>query len=142
MDISVAYMMFTCKYSYLSFSYTDGEIEKLPNLLEFLGFIYFYPAAIIGPTYNFVTYQQFIHLKGQFAQMPSRLPSTIKEFCLGVIFVGLNSGLTNVFPLDAVTTEEFAKRNFLMKMVYLHIYTLVCRFKYYSGGLNFIKISS
>ena len=66
MDISVAFMMFTCKYSYLAYSYTDGEIEKLPGLLEYLGFIYFYPAAVIGPTYNFVTYQQFIHLKGQY----------------------------------------------------------------------------
>ena len=126
-------MMFTCKYSYLAFSYTDGEIEKLPNLLEYLGFIYFYPAAIIGPTYNFVTYQQFIHLKGQYAHLPSRLRSTLSEFLVGLLFAGLNSGLENILPLDDLTSEDYGNRNFLSKVVLLHVYTLVARFKYYSG---------
>jgi len=131
--------MFTCKYSYLAFSYNDGEIEKLPNLLEYIGFIYFYPASIIGPTYNFIHYQNFIHLKGQYANLPSPLKATFKEFLFGLFFTTLTCLLGNRFPLDDLTTEEYGQRNFLMKIVYLHIYTFVFRFRYYSGNLS-IKI--
>lgn len=133
MDVSVAFMMFTCKYSYLAFSYTDGEIEKIPNFLEYLGFIYFYPASIIGPTFNFVNYQDFIHLKNQYAGLPSTLQSTFKEFFIGMVFAILTSLLGTKFPLDYLTTEEYSQINFLKKILYLHIYTEVFRFKYYSG---------
>ena len=135
MDVSVAFMMFTCKYSYLAFSYTDGEIEKLPNFLEFLGFIYFYPASIIGPTYNFIHYQNFIYLKGQYANLPSRLQATWQEFGIGLFFAGLTAVLGPMFPLDYIASAEYGERNFLMKILLLHVYTFVFRFKYYSGNI-------
>lgn len=133
MDVSVAFMMFTCKYSYLAFSYTDGEIEKIPNLFEYFGFIYFYPASVIGPTFNFINYHNFIHLKGQYSKLPSRLSSTLKEFATGLFFAMLTSIFTSKIPLDYLTTEEYGQRNLAYKAFYLYVSTFVCRFKYYSG---------
>lgn len=133
MDVSVAFMMFTCKYSYLAFSYTDGEIEKIPNFSEYLGFIYFYSASVIGPTFNFINYHNFINLKGQYANLPSRLRSTLQELGYGILFALLTTTFASRFPLEELTSEEYGRRNFLMKMLYLHIYTFVFRFKYYSG---------
>lgn len=139
MDVSVAFMMFTCKYSYLAFSYTDGEIEKIPNFSEYLGFIYFYSASVIGPTFNFINYHNFINLKGQYSNLPSRLHSTLKELLYGIVFAVLTAALASRFPLEELISEEYSKRNFLAKMLYLHIYTFVFRFKYYSGSfINFI----
>ena len=53
MDGTTSLMLITCKLSYFAIFYADKKIEKLPSLFTFLGFIYFYPSAIIGPAFDF-----------------------------------------------------------------------------------------
>jgi lysophospholipid acyltransferase len=35
-------------------------VRKFPNVLDFLGFIFFYPAFLVGPSFDFSAYQSFI----------------------------------------------------------------------------------
>ena len=70
MDGTTSMMLIICKLTYFSFYSADGRIPKLPNLLEFLGYVYFYPSAIIGPAFNYNIYDEFIQRSGHYSYIP------------------------------------------------------------------------
>ena len=39
---------------------TKYTIEKLPNILEFASYIWFYPTVLIGPAFEYSDYKKFI----------------------------------------------------------------------------------
>lgn len=44
-------MIMLCKMTYFTFGYADGKV-KMPTLLEYLGYLYFFPSAIVGPVFK------------------------------------------------------------------------------------------
>mmetsp|Transcript_5823 Transcript_5823/g.530 ORF Transcript_5823/g.530 Transcript_5823/m.530 type:complete len:101 (-) Transcript_5823:929-1231(-) len=44
-------MVMLCKMTYFTFNYCDGKVE-VPTLLDYLGYLYFFPSAIIGPVFS------------------------------------------------------------------------------------------
>lgn len=66
LDGTTAVMMMLCKITYVSFYYSQGKLESLPSLSEYLGYIYFYPSSTIGPVFPFQLYQDFVHEKVEY----------------------------------------------------------------------------
>jgi lysophospholipid acyltransferase len=52
--------------SLLSEEQKHARIETMPSLLEFLGYIYFFPGFLVGPALEFTDYQKFIHQSVRF----------------------------------------------------------------------------
>ena len=57
MDITTAYMFLIPKITYVTFHYQEGKLKKMPKLIDFLGYLFFYPSIIIGPVFEFDRYQ-------------------------------------------------------------------------------------
>ena len=85
MDITTFTMILTAKLSALAYCYKDGaekdekllpeqkdkKVEKLPNVLELLSYVYFPSACIVGPFYEFADYKLYIERAGRYAKIPS-----------------------------------------------------------------------
>ncbi len=63
MDGTTSLMLMLCKMLYVSFYYSDGRLKEIPSFFEYMGYMYFYPSAIIGPAFDFETYINFIYKK-------------------------------------------------------------------------------
>jgi D-alanyl-lipoteichoic acid acyltransferase DltB (MBOAT superfamily) len=120
-------MMITCKYFYFGYEVHDGKLENLPNFLEFLGYIYFYPTAAIGPTFDFTTYQNFIYQRKHYATIPPTLRVAIKDFATGVLFVLPVIFLGNKMNIKIFGTPEIQNYNLLEKFVILNTFPFISR---------------
>lgn len=78
MDGTTSLMMVVPKYTYFAFYYSQRKIKDIPILLEFLGFTFFYPTTVVGPTLDFQTYQDFIHKRNQYANQVCTVLSSLK----------------------------------------------------------------
>jgi len=67
-DGSISLMMMLCKLTYFTFYYCDGRIKDLPPILDFYSYIFFFPTAFMGPVFSFNTFDEFINLKGKYAE--------------------------------------------------------------------------
>ena len=87
-DISTIMMVFVAKASSFAFSYEDGgkdlseiksahlkkqRIEKMPSLIEYASYIYFYPTTIIGPFVEYKDFINFIELKDCYSNLTDNL---------------------------------------------------------------------
>jgi len=109
-------------------------IHKLPSLLEFTSFVFFYGGIVVGPTFEFAYYRDWIALKGQYSSMPRGFPcglATVKpaltRLAEGILYILLNVGLLMAgYEAEACGTEEFAKGAFLPN-VWFYVVAMQCR---------------
>ena len=151
-DISTIYLVEVAKFSAFGFSYADGgkdikdfvnnhhkemRIEKMPSLLEFSSYIYFYPTTIIGPFIEFNDFINFIDKKGCYANLPNRLgfifTEGLKKLCTAIFFILFFTIFGSKYPMEVVGTPELRKNypKWWMRILYMYICGPVARSKYY-----------
>lgn len=138
MDISVSFMMLTCKYSYLAYSYTDSTIPSLPSFLSFLGYIYFFPSCVIGPCFTYEQYENFISLKNQYERFASPEPPKsyfyiFNQICIGAVFGIISALFAKKYAMKDLAEDWFGQLNILEQILLINFYTFVHRCTYYSG---------
>ncbi|OAJ37294.1 hypothetical protein BDEG_21334 [Batrachochytrium dendrobatidis JEL423] len=85
-------------------------IVDMPSILEYLGFLYFFPAFLIGPAFSFVEYNNYLHRRGEFKTIPN--PYVPAMECLSSTFIPLFiviQGSPHFSPsrlLDSVLLQE------------------------------------
>lgn len=147
LDGTTSLMLMLCKMIYFAFFYSDGKIKECPSLLEYLGYIYFYPSAIIGPAFDYESYHQFIHKKEQYANLPSTLMASLKQALIAAIYLFILIKLTPLINTNFFKQEWYLNMNIIGKIVVAHIVGMVIRCKYFAGwkfaqaGINSTGIS-
>lgn len=151
-DISTIYMIFVAKCSSFAFSYSDGalninemknehlkksRIEKMPSLLEYASYIYFYPTTIVGPFIEYKDYINFIDLTDCYTKLTNNLgyiffEGTQKLF-IAIFFTIFFSLYGDKYPMFAVGKAELRKNypTFLERLKYMYLCGPVGRAKYY-----------
>jgi hypothetical protein len=95
--------------------------------LEIFSFVYYYPSALVGPSFDFADFKDFIELKGQYTNLPTKeaIYASFKEIAKFVICLGLNLGLNPWLNPGYCTTKEFGSQ-LLIYRVNLSLTPLVC----------------
>lgn len=148
LDFTGPQMLLTLKLTTFAFDYSDGQLpeanmkpyaklmsfKKLPNLLEFFGYVYFFPGFLAGPAFNYKEYSDFIDgslfSKAPGGKMPSPLVPFIKTFGTALIcsiFVVLNMK----FSLYYCRADDFYSHDFLYRLFYVWLAGSLSRFPYY-----------
>ncbi|KAL4465514.1 hypothetical protein ABPG72_001617 [Tetrahymena utriculariae] len=135
MDGTTSLMLIICKNIYFSTYVADGRTSKIPNLLEYLGYIYFYPSAIIGPAFNFNIYSDFIQLRDHYANIPIKEKTIAVLKHLGLAIANIIGMLTIYphFPIDIVKADWFVNGNFFIQVLSINLLGVVLRFKYFTA---------
>lgn len=126
----------------------DVSIEKVPGIIEYLGYTFNFSTILAGPAFEYRIYANAcdgtILLGGK--GKPSNLIPTLRPFvtsliCMAVFVVG-NGMYPLLDPTDpqnntpAVLTEEFLARPWLHRAAYTWICVFFIRTKYYFGWKN------
>ena len=97
MDISLAYMIYAQRWSAFSFNYSDWTKKEINykvdsknidysiesfNILNFLGYINFFPSSISGPFQEYRDYMDFINLKENYSNIIYSYTHVIKSLLL------------------------------------------------------------
>lgn len=113
MDITAIFMMQLFNYIGLGYNYQNGALpeEQLsqdqlqrrivnpPNYLTYLGFVNFLPACLVGPSYEYTDFDNYLHRRGDYVSIPNTLIAMVKEFGVFLLALGLYFA-TAYFNLD------------------------------------------
>eukprot|EP00013_Stygamoeba_regulata_P022697 CAMPEP_0177660170 /NCGR_PEP_ID=MMETSP0447-20121125/17867_1 /TAXON_ID=0 /ORGANISM="Stygamoeba regulata, Strain BSH-02190019" /LENGTH=384 /DNA_ID=CAMNT_0019165157 /DNA_START=269 /DNA_END=1423 /DNA_ORIENTATION=+ len=148
LDFTTAQMLITVKFTIFGWNVYDGSrdektlspyqksvcLKTLPSLLEFLGYICFYPGWVAGPPFEYTVYNSFItgkmfddkYCKGKAPSSFLQAMKTVASAFVVVPFVLLAA----YYPVSYTITDAFAVLPAWKKLLYVYSLTLY-RFKFY-----------
>lgn len=123
-------MFLTTKVIYFG-RYLEESNQKV-SLLDFMSYSLFFPGVLIGPTFSYTTYQDFMYKKGSLSSIT--YPKIYKLVLEGVFWAILTSTVSSHFPSDWVNTSDFYKSSSLpVKLLIITCLGVVYRLKFYTG---------
>ncbi|KAJ2650456.1 Lysophospholipid acyltransferase [Coemansia sp. RSA 1250] len=147
LDHTGAQMVFVIKVTSLAFCIYDGQQDKAklsgyqrknaimqaPSLLEFLGYVFFFPGFAVGPAFELATYRQMICLddakaSGQLARRGYR------KLLEGLFWMAVYVVYSNTYTFAEMARREFyVQRTFASTALHLCITGVVVRAAYYTA---------
>ncbi|KAJ2084076.1 Lysophospholipid acyltransferase [Coemansia sp. RSA 988] len=151
-DYTGAQMIFVIKATSLAFCIHDGRrclsssadvilspyqrknaIAKVPDLLEYLGYIFFFPGFAVGPAFELATYRQMVYLDNRRSrrQLSVRAYRKLVESLFWMVVYVVYS---DSFTFAELATRNFYKqRSFISAALYLCVTGVVVRAAYYTA---------
>lgn len=160
-DITGAQMVLVMKLSAFGWNIHDGKqpkdtvtpygrsriIKKHPNILPYLGFVFFYASVLTGPAFDYVDYDKFIH-STLFDDVPEtkrpgkrkrRIPRSgipaLKKVLQGSFWASIYFIAPKFVSLNYVLSGDLMNHNFIYRIFYLWGLGLFHRLRYYTVWL-------
>lgn len=158
-DITGAQMVMVMKLSAFGWNVHDARvnvdnlspylktrvIKEHPNILPYLGYVFFYPSLMTGPAFDYVDYDRFIH-STLFDDVPDdkrpgkrkrRIPRSgkpaLRKVLQGLFWAALFVVMPKYVSLDYALDEGFVTdKSFVYRCFYLWVLGLTYRLKYYT----------
>ncbi|CCG25947.1 Ale1 protein [Candida orthopsilosis Co 90-125] len=159
-DISGAQMILVLKLSAFGWSIHDGKqpsdslsnynrtraIHEHPNLLPFIGYVFFYASLLTGPAFDYVDYDHFIHStlfddvpedkrpgKKRKRRIPRSGRQALKKLLQGLFWAFLLFEVPKLVNTEFVFSKEFVtKHHFIYRIFYMWLLGFLYRLKYYA----------
>ncbi|KAJ2827023.1 Lysophospholipid acyltransferase, partial [Coemansia sp. 'formosensis'] len=146
-DYTGAQMIFVIKVTSLAFCLHDGRADvplsayqtknaiaadKAPSLLEYLGYVFFFPGFAVGPSFEMVTYRRMI----AFDSMAHRRPLNTRAYStllIGLFWMAVYVAYNPAFTFLHLATAEFQYKGMVAKALYLCTTGVVARAAYYTA---------
>jgi len=163
LDFTGPQMVLTIKLCSLAYNLYDGEclrtgkesraakkcskfaLDRVPNLLEFLGYVFCFSNILAGPAYEFKIYKDAIEgtkIRGN-KNVPSSFLPTLKPFIVSIVCMGLFVFGNGTFPIMDPTDPQHNDPPWVMhgspwwkRYAYQWIALLFIRQKYYFAWKN------
>ncbi len=158
-DITGAQMILVMKLSAFGWNIHDGKqprltlndfnkaraITKHPNVLPYIGYVFFYASLLTGPAFDYADYDKFIH-GTLFDDVPQdkrpgknkrRIPRSgvqaFKKFLLGFFWAFLLLQSDKFVTMEYMFSPEFVQYHGLFyRIIYMWILGFTFRLKYYT----------
>ncbi|KAK1768523.1 MBOAT, membrane-bound O-acyltransferase family-domain-containing protein [Phialemonium atrogriseum] len=160
-DITGAQMVMVMKLSAFCWNVADGvlpedqlsdyqrdrRLAELPGLLDYAGYVFFFPSLLVGPAFDYVDYRRWLDTT-MFtvpAQVdPTKKPPTRRKRKIprsatpamwklagGLAWIVLFLNLSGMYGTDAVTGPTYMDHGLLHRLFILHMVGFTARCKYY-----------
>lgn len=96
-------------------------IKECPGLLETFSYIFYFPSAIVGPSFEFSDYRNFVYTLGDyknFFSLNHAIKASMIELTKGLICMGAYVVLKTPFDNEFLITEEFGNYGIIYKVKY------------------------
>lgn len=161
-DITGAQMVLCMKLSAFGWNVADGwlpdaklsgfqrdrAIRQLPNLLDYLAYVFYFPSILTGPSYDYAEFQQWIDLsmfdvtindpvkgKRKKRTIPRSGRVAAKKCAQGIAWIVLWTQISKYFTLEHALSTEFGKEFVVKQMFYLWVLGFTYRLKYYGAWM-------
>lgn len=131
-DVTGVMMLLTIKMTSFAFDYVEKRKvhkDQGVNILEWFGYIFFFPSLLTGPITSFDDYVKYVNEPVETdAEMRETRKSTFNRslYLIVVVILGLR-----LFPVSFLYNHEFTKYSLLNKLLYTYFAMLIVRCKYY-----------
>ena len=104
---------------------------QLPSFTDYLEYVYFFPACLVGPAYDYYEFHKYIKERNS-QPLPSAGFILLKSACV-VFFAVVYLWADKTFPFEYLLDEEFLSKGELYKgFIVALVCAYLCRFKYYA----------
>ncbi|EPE07275.1 mboat family protein [Ophiostoma piceae UAMH 11346] len=160
-DITGAQMVLVIKLSSFCWNVADGLVpdadlspfqrdrvlRELPDLLDYAGYVLFFPSLLAGPACDFAEYRRWLDTT-MFAVPanldPAKRPPTrrkrkiprsgtpaMKKMAVGLAWIGAFMAFGSRYPKEVLLSDEAGGTNFFRRVWLLYAVGLTTRMKYY-----------
>ncbi|PSS16791.1 hypothetical protein M430DRAFT_51133 [Amorphotheca resinae ATCC 22711] len=160
-DITGAQMVLVMKLTSFCWNVADGRlpekdlsdfqkeraIKQLPSLLDFAGYVLFFPSLFAGPAFDYVDYRRWIEttmFEVPAGVDPSKKPPTRKKrkiprsgtpaawkAAIGIFWILLFLKLSGKYYPDLLIADKYMTYGFVRRVLTLHMVGFTTRLKYY-----------
>ncbi|CAG7930778.1 unnamed protein product [Penicillium olsonii] len=160
-DITGAQMVLVMKLTSFCWNVHDGRlaqeklsdpqkysaITKFPAIVDYLGYVMFFPSLFAGPSFEYVDYRRWIDttlFDVPPGTDPCKVPATrkkrkiprsgtpaAKKAAIGLIWILIFIQLGSYFTTDFLLSESFLQYSFLRRVFTVHMVGFTARTKYY-----------
>ncbi|KAL9090422.1 MAG: hypothetical protein Q9159_001951 [Coniocarpon cinnabarinum] len=127
----------------------EHRIKEIPNLLDYMGYCFFFPGLLIGPAFDYIDYKRYIEtsmfdippgvdpIKAPPRRKNRRVPQSgvpaAKTFAAGVVWIFVFLILIRSYNTEVVLSSDFTSYNFLRRIWMIYMFTFVARAQYYGA---------
>ncbi|KAK0711165.1 MBOAT, membrane-bound O-acyltransferase family-domain-containing protein [Lasiosphaeris hirsuta] len=160
-DITGAQMVLIMKLSAFCWNVADGtlpdsdltdfqkdrRLRELPSLLDYAGYVFFFPSLMVGPAFDFADYRRWLDTT-MFEVLatvdPTKKPPTRRKrkiprsgtpamlkLVTGLAWTLLFIKLDSYFSPGVLLEPEYKEYSFIRRLLILHMVPLTARTKYY-----------
>lgn len=160
-DITGAQMVLVMKLSAFCWNVADGalpeselspfqkdrRLPELPSLLDYAGYVFFFPSMLIGPAFDFVEYRRWLDttmFEVPTTIDPAKKPPTrrkrkiprsatpaILKLVAGILWTVAFLKLSAWYSPDVLLSEQYLGNGILRRIFVLHMVGFTARCKYY-----------
>lgn len=130
-DITGIFMMQMFNWIGMGYNYANGardperltkdQLERrlvdFPNYITYMGYVNFTPACLVGPSYEYVHYEQYLHRRGDYQSIPNTFLPFVKEIGVFALSISIYFFL-GMFPLEYMLDPEFEEHHILFRLFY------------------------
>jgi len=149
MDVTSVLMINVCKQTTLAWCYQDGgkdkeklsasqnkyKVTKLPTLLEYLSFMYFYANTLVGPACEYLDHDNFINRRDTYKETPRTFFASLGYLVSGLCFMGVIVFFAPKYNANGIIDPSYAASGWAYKFFYLFTAMLIQRCRYYSAWM-------
>ncbi|GAB1320546.1 Lysophospholipid acyltransferase [Madurella fahalii] len=160
-DITGAQMVLVMKLSAFCWNVADGvlpeadlspfqkdrRLVELPSLLDYAGFVFFFPSMLVGPAFDFAEYRRWLDttmFEVPAAVDPAKKPPTRRKrkiprsgtpamlkLATGLLWILSFLKLSGYFPPEILLSDRYLEYGFLRRVFVLYMVGFTARTKYY-----------
>eukprot|EP01101_Sappina_pedata_P008811 TRINITY_DN496_c0_g1_i1.p1 TRINITY_DN496_c0_g1~~TRINITY_DN496_c0_g1_i1.p1 ORF type:complete len:474 (+),score=72.26 TRINITY_DN496_c0_g1_i1:19-1440(+) len=144
-DFTASLMISALKDVSFAFDTYDADCSKekkekkfeFPSLVEYFGYIFFFPGFLCGPYFDFQEYQAFASMEmfNEFGKQVPYEPLPILKNMGSLLLFGSLNLLKPIYPVAWILTEDFDRQSALYKIGYLWLSCVILRSMYYFAWL-------
>lgn len=162
-DIAGSQMVLVMKLTSFAWSAYDGgrpiseldqtqkqsSLVEIPSLLNFLGYCFFFPSILAGPSFTYSSYSSFTshqlfiketssssttepRKKGAALVPAGRRRKALKRAFLGTVFLAIYAVWSGTASYENMLKPEFGKRSWGFKFLFMNFGGFIARTKYYA----------
>ncbi|PRP78111.1 membrane-bound O-acyltransferase [Planoprotostelium fungivorum] len=136
----------------------EKKLSEVPPLLEYLGFVFYFPGLMVGPSIEYMDYRKFTDLsmfsadadklvkrreteekrvsvdgKMQRIEIPNSKRTAAKSLLLGVFFFGIFGALGPKFSYNQVLKSSWDDTSVLYRILFIQLSGIISRCQFYGA---------
>ncbi|KAK6541635.1 lysophospholipid acyltransferase [Orbilia ellipsospora] len=130
--------------SELSAVQQDRAIREMPSVLDYAGYVLFFPSVMVGPAFDYNEYKKWLDLsmfdvevtdKKGAVRKRRRIPRSgrmaTRKAVVGLIWIGLFVKASSMFTVEFALSDGFLNYSILHRVWYIYWLMFGARLKYY-----------
>ncbi|CAG8454930.1 13996_t:CDS:2 [Cetraspora pellucida] len=108
-------------------------INKFPPLLEYFGFIFYFPSVVVGPAVEFEDYRQWATSSGEFEKMPDDLgfKQAASKLWFGFFIIAMSFAFGSRYQITWTLTDDYKKLSLIDRIWFVQMACSCARFRFY-----------